>query len=62
MQPLACLAAPLFVVAATHDAAATLLTVILAACQLAVEPLAQERQYTRHRCGSARVKASLVLS
>jgi hypothetical protein len=57
MQPLACLAAPLFVVA-THDAAATLLTVILAACQLAVEPLAQERQYTRHRCGSARVKAS----
>ena len=26
MQPLACLAAPLFVVAATHDAAATLLT------------------------------------
>ncbi len=40
LRPVACLAAPLLVAAATHDVAATLLTALLAACQLAVEPIA----------------------
>lgn len=43
LRPLACLAAPLLVAAATHDPAAALLTAFLAACQLAVEPVAGRR-------------------